>query len=76
MERLNKNTVRKVVDGKTIYQINVGGKKFQGCCVCDEYFELTGFNNKYCPSCAKEENIRKTAEKNKIKYHANKLAQA
>lgn len=75
MERLNKNTIRKVVEGKTVYQISMEGEKYQGCCICDEYFKLTGYNNKYCPVCAKDVNIRKTSEKNKEKYHAKKAQQ-
>lgn len=75
MERLNKYTFRKEVESKVVYQVVIDGEKFQGCCICDEYFKLTGYNMKYCPACAKEINIKKTAEKNKEKYHAKKAIQ-
>jgi hypothetical protein len=76
MERLNKNTVRKEVEGKTVYQVVINGEKYQSCCICEEYFKMTGYSNKYCTDCAKKQNIKKTAEKNKEKYWAKKSEQS
>jgi len=70
---MNKNTIRKKIDGKLIYQITMNGKKYQQCCICEEYFELSGYNQKYCTECGKKENIKKTSERNKERYHASKV---
>jgi hypothetical protein len=75
MERLSKNTIRKEVGGKTVYQVVVNGEKYQECLECEEYFKVTGYNSKYCPACAKRINNKKTAENGRIKYHAMKEAQ-
>jgi rRNA maturation endonuclease Nob1 len=75
MERLSQNTIRKVVEGKTVYQVVIDGNKYQECSECGEYFKITGYNSKYCPSCAKKINIKKTSEKNKERYYATKAEQ-
>ncbi len=76
MERLSKNTIRKEIEGKTVHQVVIGGEKYQECCICDEYFKMTGYNNKYCPDCAVKVNIRKASEKSTARYHARKAEQA
>ena len=63
MERLNKSTSKKEIDGVVVYRIILQKRKYQSCAICEEYFELTGNNIKYCPACRKQENSRKTNER-------------
>jgi len=67
MELLNKSTFRKEIDGKYVYRVVLQNKNYQSCHICEEYFELTGNNIKYCPDCRKQENSRKTNERHRSK---------
>jgi hypothetical protein len=68
VERLNKSTYKKEIDGVDVYHIILCRKRYQTCVICEDYFEHTGNNIKYCPDCRATENLRRANER----YHSKK----
>ena len=80
MIQLNNRTFKKEIDGKYVYQIHILKDKeknevdrWQSCAICDNYFLVTGKNNKYCPDCRKEENLRNANERYREKIKSENM---